>query len=118
MFPAIDPASASNVSNYSLTLMNPNGTTTNESQFITSATFVAGAPVTSGGFITAYTGTINLTIGTGLPAGNYTFTVNTAGGLIPGLVDAAGNPIPQAFTRTFDAPVAACIHHQPADAEQ
>ena len=34
LFPAIDPASASNVSNYSLTLTNPNGTQTNESQFI------------------------------------------------------------------------------------
>ena len=101
VFPAIDPASASNVSNYSLTLNNADGTQTNESQFITSATFVATAPVTSGGFITAYTGTINLTFGTGLPAGSYTFTVHTAGGLIPGLVDAAGNPISQDFTSTF-----------------
>ncbi len=100
-FPAIDPASASNVSNYSLIITNPDGTQTNESQFITSAMFVAGAPITSGGFITAYTGTINLTFGTGLPAGNYTFTAHTAGGLIPGLDDAAGNPIAQAFTRTF-----------------
>ena len=58
-------------------------------------------PQTSGGFITAYTGTINLTFGAGLPAGNYTFTVHTAGGLIPGLVDAAGNPIQQNFTQTF-----------------
>ncbi len=101
VFPAIDPASASNVSNYSLTLRNPDGTQTDESQFITSATFVARPPQTSNGFTTAYTGTINLTFGTGLPAGNYTFTVHTAGGLIPGLVDAAGNPIQQNFTSTF-----------------
>src|SRR5262249_39375111 len=62
VFPAIDPASASNVSNYSLLLNNPNGTQTDESQFISSATFVAGTPVASGGFIIKYTGTISLTI--------------------------------------------------------
>ena len=43
LFPAIDPSTASNVSNYSLILINPNGTTTDESQFITSATFAATA---------------------------------------------------------------------------
>ena len=95
LFPAIDPSTASNVSNYSLTLINPNGTTTDESQFITSATFVAGPPIldSTNTFIVAYAGVINLTIATGLPAGNYTFTAHTAGGNIPGLTDAAGNPL-------------------------
>ena len=41
LFPAIDPATAANISNYSLILVNPNGTTTDESQFITTANFVA-----------------------------------------------------------------------------
>ena len=89
------------MSNYSLTLNTRTArrrTSRSSSQVRPSS---PAAPVTSGGFIVAYTGTINLTFATGLPAGNYTFTVHTAGGHIPGLVDAAGNPIPQDFTSTF-----------------
>ena len=59
----------------------------------------------SGGLVTQYTGTITLTFGAGLPAGNYTFTVNTAGGKIPGLVDAAGNADRAALRRELHAPV-------------
>ncbi len=103
LFPAIDPTSASNVSNYTLTLLNPNGTTTDESQFITSAVFTAAPPLldSTGNFIFAYAGAINLTFGPGLPAGNYVFTAHTAGGNIPGLTDAAGNPLASSFNINF-----------------
>ena len=94
LFPAIDPTTASNVSNYSLTLTQPNGTTRDESQFITSATFVAGPPIldATSTYIVAYTGVINLTVATGLPAGNYTFTAHTAGGKYPGPRRRRGQP--------------------------
>src|SRR4029077_1771663 len=44
LFPAIDPSTALNISNFSLINTTTN---TNQSQFITSAIFVAGTPVTA-----------------------------------------------------------------------
>ena len=70
----------------------------------------------SGGLVTQYTGTITLTFGAGLPAGNYTFTVNTKSGNIPGLLDAVGNPIARSPSREFHAPVTAGLRPEPADA--
>jgi hypothetical protein len=100
VFPAINPVSASNVSNYSL-ILNPGPNQVDESQFITSATFVAGPPVISGGFITQYTGTITLTFAAGLPNGSYNFVAHTTDTKYPGLVDAAGNPLAQSFVVAF-----------------
>ena len=67
LFDALDPSTASNVSNYSLINLTTN---TDESQFIASATFVpTTAPLSSGDY-TAYTGVINLTFTPGLPVGH------------------------------------------------
>jgi hypothetical protein len=101
VFPAIDPATAVNVSNFSLTLVNPNGTTTNESQFINTATYVPLASLVSGSVITAYEGQINLTFLSGLPAGNYKFAANATKPGFPGLLDAAGNSIAADYTLNF-----------------
>src|SRR5262249_49498749 len=62
----------------------------------TSATFVAGTPVTANDsngnpYIVAYTGQINLTFASGLPSGNYQFIAHTHAPQYPGLADAAGN---------------------------
>ena len=98
VFPALDPSTATNTSNYSLYRL---GGTTNQdfSQYILSATYVAQASTTSGGNITAYVGSIQLTLAPGLPAGSYQLGAHTAGPwagtdkTFPGLLDAAGNPL-------------------------
>lgn len=92
LYPAIDPLSASNVSNYSL-IQNPGANQVDRSAFITSAVFVALAPQLNGTNIQSYKGRIDLKFAAGLPAGNYTFTVHTNELQYPGLVDAAGNAI-------------------------
>ena len=98
--PALDPSTANNISNYSLinysTNSGPGGTPTTNgtdySSFITSATFVAGPPRQQ--TTDPFTGTINLTFAPGLPAGHYVLYAHRAvPGLIPGIADAAGNPI-------------------------
>ncbi|HZW35120.1 MAG TPA: S8 family serine peptidase, partial [Isosphaeraceae bacterium] len=93
LFQAINPATAINISNYSLI-----NTTTHvdESSFILTATFVAGTPVTAtdvngNSYIVAYTGQINLTFASGLPSGSYQFIAHTNELQYPGLADAAGN---------------------------
>src|SRR5262249_70748 len=85
---AIDPATASNVSNYSLVNTSTN---TDESQHIINATFVPTTVPLSSGNYTAYTGVINLTFNTALPAGNYQFIAHTHEARYRGLADAAGN---------------------------
>ncbi len=106
LVPALDPATADNVGNYTLFNLDTNA---DESPFIASATFVATAP----DFITTpasranaaapNAGRIDLTFAPGLPAGHYILTAHTAetvpvvsGGAavaFQGLRDAAGNPL-------------------------
>src|SRR5262249_36320167 len=100
LFPAIDPATAPNISNYSLINTSTN---TDESQFITSAVFVHDDTTPNGQdtpltatfngqtYIVAYRGHINLTFGPGLPNGTYQFIAHTHNTTYPGLADAAGN---------------------------
>ena len=90
-FPAIDPSTAVNISNYSLMNMTTN---TDESSFIKTATFVAGTPITAtdangNSYIEFYTGQINLTFSAGLPSGSYQFIAHTHEAQYPGLADAA-----------------------------
>ncbi len=88
-FDALDPITAENVSNYSLVNVTTN---TDESQYITGATFVPEAPTINGaGYITAFNGFVNLTFGAGIPAGNYELIAHTHELQYPGLRDAAGN---------------------------
>ncbi len=101
LYPAANPLTASNISNYSLiNLDQPNSP--DFSRFITSATFVAtGADFRSVpnrlSPATPYFGRIDLTFAPGLVAGHYQFIVHTAetanGVTYTGLTDAAGNPL-------------------------
>src|SRR5208282_1285545 len=101
LFPAIDPSTAANISNYSLILLNANGTQTDESQYITTATFTATAPTLAGQDVADHNGVINLTFSTGIPAGNYELIARTKEQTYPGLLDAAGNPLAQDFVYNF-----------------
>ena len=99
IFPAIDPSTAANISNYSLIMTRDDGSTVDYSQFITRATFVSMNPALTPGnqFISAYMGRIDLEIAPGLPAGVYKLSAHTTetvnGKSYPGLKDAAGNPL-------------------------
>jgi hypothetical protein len=99
IFPALDPSTVVNVSNYSLI-----NTTTgvDESSFIATATFVP----TSANFVAApnrtaastpYFGRIDLTFLPGLPQGAYQLIARTTetknGKSYPGITDAAGNAL-------------------------
>ena len=88
LFPAIDPATASNISNYSLVNLTTN---TDESQFISTATLVPEAASASNGYVTAYNALISVTFTPGMPFGNYEFIAHTHELQYPGLADAAGN---------------------------
>jgi hypothetical protein len=103
LFDAIDPATASNVSNYALVNTSTN---TDESQYIASAAFVSTTVPLSSGDYTEYTGVINLTFSPGLPSGTYEFIAHTHELQYPGLADAAGNflddtTVPGEGTRDF-----------------
>ena len=88
-FPAIDPATATNISNYSLINVSTN---TDESQFIANATLTEeAATVNAAGYITAYNAVINVTFTPGMPFGQYEFIAHTHELQYPGLADAAGN---------------------------
>jgi large repetitive protein len=93
LFAALNPATAANISNYSLVNVTQNNQ--NESQFIATANFVALTPVldATGNFILSYTGQVNLTFLPGLPAGQYVFVAHTTELQFPGLTDSAGNPL-------------------------
>ena len=103
LFSAIDPSTAANISNYSL-ILNPGPNQVDESQYITTATFVPSAPtLTTGGTdIAAYNGVINLTFSTGIPAGSYELIAHTKEQQYPGLADAAGNPLASDFVYSFN----------------
>ncbi|MHB1559808.1 MAG: S8 family serine peptidase, partial [Isosphaeraceae bacterium] len=88
-FSALDPSTASNVSNYSLVNVTTN---TDESQYVATAAFVPTSPtVNAAGYVTAFNGYINLTFTAGLPTGTYEFVVHTHELQYPGITDAAGN---------------------------
>jgi hypothetical protein len=97
LFDAIDPATAANISNYSLILNPGTPNQVDESSFISSATFMRTMPIfdnpTNPTVIVAYRGVILLTFANGLPAGAYTFIAHTAEGSFSGLADAAGNAL-------------------------
>ncbi len=97
-FPALNPATANNISNYTLKNLT---TGIDESKYLTSANFVQ----TGSDFVSAYNrasgadpydGRIDLTIAPGLPAGNYQLIVHTTEGNFGGLTDAAGSPLTEA----------------------
>ena len=94
-FPALNPITAANISNYSL--INTTLGNANESSFIATAAFTAGPAVLGGTatnqYVEDYTGQIALTFLTGLPAGVYEFVAHTTELQYPGLTDAAGNPL-------------------------
>ncbi|HEY2157897.1 MAG TPA: Ig-like domain-containing protein, partial [Isosphaeraceae bacterium] len=90
--PALDPSTASNISNYMLLRVNPAGKVSiggvnydDESAFIATATFTS----TTKRVFTSdpYTGTINVTFTSGLPSGSYYFVAKQA------ITDAAGNQL-------------------------
>ncbi|MFI5457180.1 MAG: Ig-like domain-containing protein [Isosphaerales bacterium] len=97
LFPALNPATAANISNYSL--VNTSNNFEDESQYIATATFVANSPPanpvldSTGTYVLEYTGHIDLTFLPGLPAGVYTFVAHTTELQYPGLTDAAANPL-------------------------
>ena len=83
--PALNPSTANNLANYRL-IQTVNGQTIDRSSFIKNAVFV----VTSTRTLTSdpFTGRVDLTFGSGLPQGTYTFTV-----LSGGVTDAVGNAV-------------------------
>jgi hypothetical protein len=94
-FPALDPATANNLSNYSLYQVGPdaqgnyNVILKDQSAFIKSATFVSTTKRTLTN--QPYTGHVDLTFSTGLPSGHYQFVAHTAAPGFSGIRDAAGN---------------------------
>jgi hypothetical protein len=103
-FPALNPSTADNISNYSLLLVGAQGSTnppdlskaTDESSFITGANFVP----TDGSFAanpnrlqtnTPYFGRVDLTFAPGLPNGQYVLIMREPQTGFPGVTDAAGN---------------------------
>jgi hypothetical protein len=114
--PALDPTSASNISNYSLVNLGadnaPGGVGANAdrdlSNFIVGATFVATTSRVQPG--DPYTGRIDLNFASGLPSGRYVLTARRPQPGFSGITDAAGNPLDgdpsrpgaQDFTLTVD----------------
>ncbi len=94
--PALDPATANNISNYSLYNLGPDralggGDDRDFSSFIGSATFVSTTNRVNTG--DPYTGRVDLTFNTGLPAGAYLFVARSNTDGFQGLRDAAGNSL-------------------------
>ena len=130
LYPALDPTTADNLGNYQLI-----NTTTgqDESQFISSAVFVAtdstfGAGTTPTRTTTSdpFTGRIDLTFLPGLPAGSYTLLVHSGPTAnASGIQDAAGNPMDNTATvgtqglhLQLQPPGAAGLHHEHVAREQ
>ena len=98
--PALNPASAGNISNYALLNLGsdntPGGTGSaadvDYSGFITSAAYAAVGQRTQTS--DPFRGTITLSFAPGLASGRYIlFARQPVAGLVPGITDAAGNPI-------------------------
>jgi hypothetical protein len=120
LLPALDPATADNLSNYSLINTDTN---TDESSFIATANFVptdqtfTGTPSTTAP-PAAYYGRIDLTFHPGLPSGHYKLVAHTAetvGGVkYTGLLDAAGNPLDNSkATNSVDFTFSFALQQQP-----
>lgn len=97
--PALNPATASNPSNYQLLDLGPDqilGTADDRdvSTFIASATYVDTTNRIQPS--DPYTGRITLSFNQGLPAGRYLLVARSPQPGFQGLVDAAGNPLNQA----------------------
>ena len=104
-FPALDPATADNVSNYALFKLGPSGNPNaadkvDESSFIVAANYVSTTARAQTG--DPYTGRVDLTFAPGLPTGQYFLAAKGKGGnsfnsprlmAAPGITDAAGNPL-------------------------
>jgi hypothetical protein len=97
LYPALDPATASNVSNYQLVNFN-DLTDTDKSRFISTATFVP----TASDFTSTpkrslssepFFGRVDLTFAPGLNAGHYALVARSATQTTSGLTDAAANPL-------------------------
>lgn len=97
--PALDPASASNISNYTLLNLGADGvvggTGANAdldlSRYITAANFVS---TTNRQRVTdPYTGRVDIEVAPGLPAGHYLLIARRPQPGYAGITDAAGNPI-------------------------
>ncbi|WP_165073598.1 hypothetical protein [Paludisphaera rhizosphaerae] len=99
VFPALDPSTAVNLSNFQLQVVTADGTTLDVSNYITNAVYVPRTPTydASGNYIATYQGRIDLTFAPGLPAGTYrlrAFSKGTTDGVShTGLLDAAGNAL-------------------------
>ncbi len=93
VFDALNPATAENISNYSLINLSQNDE--DESQYIATATFVPTQTILdpSNTYVIEYTGRIDVTFASGLPAGVYEFVAHTTELQYPGITDAAGNPL-------------------------
>ena len=117
LFPAIDPATAANISNYSLEMVNADGSLTDESQYITTATFAATAPTFTGAYIQDYNGQINLTFSTGIPAGNYELIAHTKEQQYPGSGRRRGQSARLGLRLQPEPPVAAGVRHEHGDGE-
>ena len=112
-FPALDPSTASNLSNYSLINLGPDrvlGTVDDLdlSRFIAGASYIS---TTNRGQATdPYTGRVELTFVDGLASGRYVLVARTAESVFSGIRDAAGNPLDndpaqpgnQSFATFFD----------------
>ena len=98
--PALNPATASNISNYALVNLGSDNALggvgaaadTNLSTFLTSAAFATVGRRTQ--VTDPFVGTVTLTFAPGLPAGRYLLVAYRPGSAgAPGITDAAGNPI-------------------------
>lgn len=104
-FPALDPTTANNISNYSLVNLGSDGLVggvgsaadVDFSSYIIGANFVS----TSNRLVPSdpYTGRVDLTFATGLPRGKYMVIARRPQPGFQGITDAAGNPIDGDLTR-------------------
>jgi large repetitive protein len=93
--PALNPATATNINNYSLVRVGAPGTTGSTTQDFSSSILTATYTDTTGRKQTgdAFTGHVDLTFAPNLPAGRYVLTARSPQPGFQGITDAAGNPL-------------------------
>jgi hypothetical protein len=111
LVPALDPATATNISNYRLLRIDPvtGAVLEDRSSFITGAVYTDNTDPRQTP-ADPFTGRIDLSFAPGLPAGRYRLVALRPSGTAPGVTDAAGNAIDgdpatagaQDLTLTFD----------------